>query len=150
MWLDWLVFCDYGFSVSALWCLLATPTVLLGFLLPWAQPLLLTLDEGYLLTTSPPDLGYRVAPPSHRPWPPAWGSSSRPPPLRVAMCQVAMAQERQRRATQIRCQGRRPRGATPRPGYGRYQSKTNFLSQALRDLGQEEELLFQVLQRQSF
>ena len=36
MWLDWLVFCDYGFSVSALWCPLATPTVLLGFLLPWA------------------------------------------------------------------------------------------------------------------
>ena len=35
VWLDWLVFCDYGFSVSALWCPLATPTVLLGFLLPW-------------------------------------------------------------------------------------------------------------------
>ena len=31
----WLVFCDYGFSVSALWCPLATPTVWLGFLLPW-------------------------------------------------------------------------------------------------------------------
>ena len=35
MWLDWLVFCDYGFSVSALWWPLATPTILLGFLLPW-------------------------------------------------------------------------------------------------------------------
>ena len=34
VWLDWLVFCDYGFSVSALWCPLATPTILLGFLLP--------------------------------------------------------------------------------------------------------------------
>ena len=55
VWLDWLVFCEYGFSVSALWCPLATPTILLGFLLPWAgvflqgcsskaQPLLLTLD----------------------------------------------------------------------------------------------------------
>ena len=33
--LDWLVFCDYGFSVSALWCPLAIPTVLLGFLLSW-------------------------------------------------------------------------------------------------------------------
>ena len=32
VWLDWLVFCEYGFSVSALWCPLATPTVLLGFL----------------------------------------------------------------------------------------------------------------------
>ena len=29
------IFCEYGFSVSALWCPLATPTVLLGFLLPW-------------------------------------------------------------------------------------------------------------------
>ena len=37
MWLDWLVFCEYGFSVSALWCPLATPTVLLGFLLPWVR-----------------------------------------------------------------------------------------------------------------
>ena len=36
VWLDLLVFCDYGFSVSALWCPLATPTILLGFLLPRA------------------------------------------------------------------------------------------------------------------
>ena len=35
VWLDWLVFCDYGFSVSAFWCFLATSTVLFGFLLPW-------------------------------------------------------------------------------------------------------------------
>ena len=28
VWLDWLVFYDYGFSVSALWCPLATPTIL--------------------------------------------------------------------------------------------------------------------------
>ena len=34
VWLGWLVFCEYGFSVSALWCPRATPTVLLGFLLP--------------------------------------------------------------------------------------------------------------------
>ena len=27
LWSDWLVFCDYGFSVSALWCPLITPTV---------------------------------------------------------------------------------------------------------------------------
>ena len=32
VWLDWLVFCEYGFSVYALWCPLATPTILLGFL----------------------------------------------------------------------------------------------------------------------
>ena len=36
VWLDWLVFCEYGFSVFALWCPLATPIILLGFLLPWA------------------------------------------------------------------------------------------------------------------
>ena len=34
--LDWLVFCEYGFIVFVLWCPLATPTILLGFLLPWA------------------------------------------------------------------------------------------------------------------
>ena len=33
--LDWLVFCEYGFSMFALWCPLATPTMLLEFLLPW-------------------------------------------------------------------------------------------------------------------
>ena len=32
---DWLVSCDYGFSVSAFWCPLTTPPVLLGLLLPW-------------------------------------------------------------------------------------------------------------------
>ena len=64
-----------------------------------AQPLLLTLDEGYLLTTALPELqlgiaplgppatrqprllGRGVGPPGHRPWPPAWGSSSWPLPL---------------------------------------------------------------------
>ena len=58
-------------------------------------PLLLTLDEGYLLTTTLPDLqrgmaplgppvltqplflGHGVAPPGHHPWPQTWGSSSR-------------------------------------------------------------------------
>ena len=34
MWLDWLVFCDYGLCVCPLMPL-ATPTILLGFLLPW-------------------------------------------------------------------------------------------------------------------
>ena len=52
---------------------LTTPTVLLGFLLPWTwgisswllqkvQPLLLTFDKGYLLTANPPDLERGVAP----------------------------------------------------------------------------------------
>ena len=35
MWSDWLVFCDCSFSLSALWCRLSAPTVLLGFLLAW-------------------------------------------------------------------------------------------------------------------
>ena len=61
-----------------------------------AQPLLLTLDEGYLLTTAPPDLelgiaplgppaptqppflGSGVAPLGRRPWPQAAGSSAQP------------------------------------------------------------------------
>ena len=64
-----------------------------------AQPLLLTLDEGYLLTAIPPDLecgvaplgppapvqlpllGPGVAPLGCRPWPQVWGSSFWPPPL---------------------------------------------------------------------
>ncbi|XP_045018666.1 protein SLX4IP isoform X2 [Bubalus bubalis] len=64
-----------------------------------AQPLLLTLDEGYLLTAALPDLQRGVAPlgppappkprllgrvagpPGHRPWPRAWGCSSWPSPL---------------------------------------------------------------------
>ena len=35
VWLDRLVFCDYGFSVSALWGPLATPTIWLELLLRW-------------------------------------------------------------------------------------------------------------------
>ena len=64
-----------------------------------AQPLLLTLEERYLLTATLPDLqrgiaplgppapaqprllGCWVGPPGHRPWPRAWGCSSQPPPL---------------------------------------------------------------------
>ena len=51
---------------------LATPTVLLGFLLPWMWDIssrllqqstaaALTLNKGYLLTAAPPDLECRVA-----------------------------------------------------------------------------------------
>ena len=68
-----------------------------------AQPLLLTLDEGYLLTAALPDLqrgiaplgpsapvqpqllGCGVGPPGHRSWPRAWGCSSRPPPLALGL-----------------------------------------------------------------
>ena len=63
------------------------------------QPLLLTLDEVYLLTATPSDLergiaplgppapeqppllGGGIAPPSCHPWPRVWAMSSQPPPL---------------------------------------------------------------------
>ena len=82
MWLDWLIFCDYGFSVSALWCPLGTPTILLGFLLPWMWGI-----SSWLLqqsTAAAPYLGQGVSPhhrPS-RPW--TWTSSSRPSSTRAA------------------------------------------------------------------
>ena len=62
-----------------------------------AQPLLLTLDKGYLLTAALPDLqhgiaplgppapaqpwlfGRGVGPPGRRPWPQAWGRGVAPP-----------------------------------------------------------------------
>ena len=68
-----------------------------------AQPLLLTLDEGYLLTATLPALqrgmaplgppapaqplllGRGVAPPGRHPWPRAQGGSSRPLPLASGM-----------------------------------------------------------------
>ena len=73
VWLDWLVFCEYGFSVSALWCPLATLTILLGFLLPWTWDIssrLLQLStaavpylgRGYLLTATVPDIQCGIAP----------------------------------------------------------------------------------------
>ena len=96
-------------GVSALWCLLQHLPSYLAFSIlgrgvslhrcsSKAQPVLLTLGEGYLLTAAPLDrergvaplgppepmqpllLGRRVAPPGCGPWPRVWGSSSRPPP----------------------------------------------------------------------
>ena len=80
---DWLVFCDCGFSPSTLWCPLSVPTVLVGFLLSWmwcisSPPPFLTLDVVYLLTTTVPDLGRGVSPHHHHSWPWTWGISSRP------------------------------------------------------------------------
>ena len=63
-WLNFLCLIQwYGFSVSALWCPLATPTIF-GFLLPWGW--------GYLFT---------AAPAKHSPWSLPWmrGISSRRP-----------------------------------------------------------------------
>ena len=60
MWLDWLVVCDCGFSLSALWCPLSAPTVLLGFLLPWTWVISSGLSP--LTFDAAPDLGCWVAP----------------------------------------------------------------------------------------
>jgi len=113
VWLDWLVLCDYGFSVFALWCSLATPTILLGFLLPWTWGISSWLLQQsaaaspYLGWVTPPDLEHGVAPLgppapaqppllecgvaplSHHPWPRTWGSSSWPPPLTSSKKQVS-------------------------------------------------------------
>ena len=101
-----------------------------------AQPLLLTLDEGYLITTALPDLQRgiaplgppvpkhprllrlllpaaapglvrSVAPPGCRPWPPGRGRSSGPPPLTTGARWILLA------APDLRC-GVAPL-ARPRP-----------------------------------
>ena len=74
--LDWLVFCDYGFSVSALWCPLATPAVLLGFLLPWTWGISSRLLQQSAATA--PYLRQGVSPHSHPSWPWIASSSSQP------------------------------------------------------------------------
>ena len=76
VWLDWLVFCEYSFSVFALWCPLGTPAVLLGFLLPWVWGI-----SSWLLQQSAaiaPYLGQGVSPHRRPSWPSTWDSSSRP------------------------------------------------------------------------
>ena len=61
---DWLVFCEYGFSVSSLWCPLATPTVLLGFLLPWRWG----ISSVQQSTATAPYLGWGVSPHGRPSW----------------------------------------------------------------------------------
>ena len=68
---DWLVFCDYGFSVSALWCPLATPTILLRFLLPWTWGI-----SSQLLQQSVATAPYLGGGHFSLPW--TWSSSSQP------------------------------------------------------------------------
>ena len=109
VWLDWLVFCDYGFSVSALWCPFAAPTVLLGFLLPWmwgissrllqqSTPAAPDLERGVAplgppVPEQPPLLGCGVAPLSHCPWPQTWGISSWPLLRHRSLALSAMASD---------------------------------------------------------
>ena len=98
----WLWFC-----VSAFWCPLATPTVLLGFLLPWTWGV-----SSWLLLQSAaaaPYLEQGLSPHHHpsrprtcnsssrsssthaatTPW--MWGCSSRPPPLKSGVGQLLPA-----------------------------------------------------------
>ena len=81
MWLDWLVFYDYGFSVSALCCPLATPTILPGFLLPWTWGISSRLLQQSTATV--PYLGRGVSPHSRPSWPWTWSGPPVPaqPPL---------------------------------------------------------------------
>ena len=76
MWSDWLGVCDYGFGVSALWCPLAIPTILLGFLLPWMWGIYSRLLQQSAATG--PYLGRGVSPHGRPSWPWMWSSSSWP------------------------------------------------------------------------
>ena len=76
VWLDWLVFYEYGFSVSAFWCPLTAPTILLGFLLPWTWGISSRLLQQS--ATTAPYLGRGVSPHCGPSWPSTWDSSSRP------------------------------------------------------------------------
>ena len=75
VWLDWLVFCDYSFSVSALWCPLATATILLGFLLPWAWGISSQLLQQS--SAAAPYLGRGASPHGRSSQPSTWNSSTR-------------------------------------------------------------------------
>ena len=76
LWSEWLVFCDYGFSVSALWHPLTTPTILLGFLLPWTWGISSWLLQQSASTA--PYLGRGVSSHGCPSWSWTWSSSSRP------------------------------------------------------------------------
>ena len=77
VWLDWLVFCEYGFSVSALWCPLAPSTILPGFLLTWAWGISSRVLQQS--TAAAPYLGRGVSPYRHHSWPSTWDSTSMKP-----------------------------------------------------------------------
>ena len=72
LWSDWLVFCDCGFSLSALWCPLVTPTVLFVF----------PLGVGYLFIAALAKCSHCSLPwmrsRGHPSWPWTWSSSSQP------------------------------------------------------------------------
>ena len=83
MWSDWLVVCDFGCRLSALWCPLSAPTVFPGFLFPLTWGI-----SSWLLQQSAaaaPYLGRGVSPHCCPSWPWMWSSSSRPSCTHVAL-----------------------------------------------------------------
>ena len=75
MWSHWLVLCDLPSCNT--YC--HTRGVSLNGCSSKAQPLLLTLDEGYCLMAAPPDLGHGVAPIGLPAQPPLLGRRVAPP-----------------------------------------------------------------------
>ena len=67
LWADWLVFCDDGFSGSAVWCPLPIPTVLLRFLLPWTWGISSQLLQQS--AAAAPYLGRGMSPHRYPSWP---------------------------------------------------------------------------------
>ena len=58
-WSNWPAVCNCGFSLSALWCPLSVPTILLRFLLPWTWGISSWLQQS---AAPAPYLGCGVAP----------------------------------------------------------------------------------------
>ena len=76
MWSDGLFFCDCGFSLSALWCPLSVPTILLGFLFLWTWSISSRLLQQS--TAATPCLERGESSHDHCYWPWTWGVSSQP------------------------------------------------------------------------
>ena len=89
MWPDWLVFCDCGFSLPALWCPLLAPIILLGFLLSCTWGISSWLFQQS--TATAPYLGRGVSPQNLHSWPWTWGISSRPLLLTLVMGYLLVA-----------------------------------------------------------
>ena len=94
--LDWLVFCDCGFSLSALWCPLSVPTILLGFLFLWPWSISSRLLQQS--TAATPCLERGESSHSHRYWPWTWGVSSQP--LFEKTLMLGTIEDRRRRGQQ--------------------------------------------------
>ena len=84
LWSDWLVVCDCGFSLSALWYPLSVPTILLAFLLPWSWGISSRLLQQSTAVTR--YFGWEVSPQGRPSWPWTWSSSSQPSCTHASLC----------------------------------------------------------------